>query len=89
MLEDYKNELSAKSVVTLKIKVHAGARQTGFKSLLSDGTIKIDIAKIPEEGAANETLIEFLAHEFGVAKTNIEIVMGKFSGDKIVKIRRN
>ncbi len=88
MIEEYKKELLEKGVITLKIKVHAGAHETRIKSLLSDGTIKIDIAKIPEEGKANEILIKLLSEEFDVPKLNIEIIMGKFSGDKVVKIKK-
>lgn len=88
MIEEYKKELLEKGVITLKIKVHAGARETRIKSLLSDGTLKIDIAKVPEEGKANNVLIELLSVEFAIPKTNIEILMGKFSGDKVVKIRK-
>ncbi len=53
MIEEYKKELEELGVITLKIKVHAGARETRIKSLLSDGTIKIDIDKVPEAGKAN------------------------------------
>ncbi len=86
MIEEYKKELLEKGVITLKIKVHASAHDTKIKAILSDGTIKIDIAKVPEAGKANETLIKLLSEEFDVAKNNIEIIMGKFSGDKVVKI---
>ncbi len=86
MLDDYKEKLAAVGEVTLPIKARAGAHATRVKSLLADGTIKIDIAQVPEAGKANELLIEFLAEEFGVPKTNITVLMGKFSGDKTVKI---
>lgn len=88
MLENYKNQLADNASLILKIKVHAGASQTGFKATLSDGTIKIDVAKTPADGKANEVLIEFLSQEFSVPKSNIEILMGKFSANKIVKVIR-
>ncbi len=86
MLEEYKKELLEKGTITIKVKVHAGAHETKIKSLLSDGTIKIDIAKIPEDGKANDVLLKLLSEEFQVSKNTIEIIMGKFSGDKIVRI---
>ena len=88
MLEELKEKLSVEKTLTLKIKVHASARETKIKSILSDGTIKIDIAKTPEQGKANEVLIHLLCEEFVVQKNNIEILMGKLSGDKIVKISK-
>jgi uncharacterized protein (TIGR00251 family) len=86
MLEQYKKELLETKSLSLKIKVHAGAKSNRIKSLLSDGTIKIDIATAPEDGKANDVLIALLAAEFEVPKNNITIIMGSFSHDKVIKI---
>ncbi len=86
MLDDYKEILEATGEITLKIKVHAAARETRVKSILTDGTVKIDIIKAPEAGKANLALIDFLAVEFAVPKENVQVLLGKFSGDKTVKI---
>ncbi len=87
MLDNYKKELEEKGTIHLKIKVHAGAKLTRIKSILSDGTIKIDIAKAPEDGKANDVLIELLKKEFNLAKSQVEIIMGKFSSDKVVQLK--
>ncbi len=86
MLENYKEQLAAAGEVVLKVKVHAGAKQTRVKSILTDGVVKIDIEKKPENGKGNEALFAFLAEEFAVPAANIQILMGKFSGDKTLKI---
>lgn len=86
MLESYKEQLVASGETTMKIKVHAGARETRVKSILADGTVKIDIVNAPEAGQANLALIDFLATEFAVPKDNVQVLLGKFSGDKTVKI---
>ena len=86
MLEDFKKELVEQGMVTLKIKVHAGAHQSKIKSILSDGTIKVDITKAPEAGKANQELVRLLANEFEVKESAIEVILGKFSSDKIVRI---
>ncbi len=86
MLDDYKEKLAANGEVTMQIKARAGAHATRVKSMLADGTLKIDIAQVAEAGKANEILIDFLATEFAVPKENIKVLMGKFSGDKTVKI---
>lgn len=88
MLDDFKEKLAANGEVTLTVKVHASARETRVKSILADGVIKIDIQKAPENGKGNEALFEFLAEQFAVPKANIQILMGKFSADKTVKIVR-
>ncbi len=86
MLDDYKEKLAAVGEVTLNIKVHAGARENRVKSILADGTVKVDITTVAEAGKANEALKAFLAEQFGVPLANITVLIGKFSGDKTVKI---
>ncbi|MCX6792595.1 MAG: DUF167 domain-containing protein [Candidatus Falkowbacteria bacterium] len=86
MLDDYKTQLKETGKISLRIKVHAGAKTTRIKSILSDNTIKVDIAKAPEDGKANESLIKLLADEFEVSKSSVQIAAGKFSGDKLVNI---
>ncbi len=86
MFEDLKKKLQDDKSLSLKIKVHAGAKQTRIKSMLSDGTLKVDIATIAEEGKANQALIALLASEFNISKNNIIIIMGNFSHDKVIKL---
>lgn len=54
--------------------------------LLADGTYKVKLMAAPVDGAANEALIKFLSAEFGVAKSQIQIVKGETSRNKIVEI---
>lgn len=86
MLENYKEELKDKGEIILKVKVHAKAKETRVKSILTDGVIKIDIQAAPEDGRGNEALFKFLSEEFIVPSDHIHILMGKFSADKTVKI---
>lgn len=51
-----------------------------------DDSLKIKIKAIPEHGKANEELIKFLSKHFKVPKSNIEIIKGKTSKNKIVEI---
>lgn len=88
MLEQYKEQLAAQGEVTLKIKVHPSARKTRIKSILADGVIKIDLQTAPEKGKANEALFEFLSQEFNVSPAQVQILLGRFSADKTVKVSR-
>ena len=83
---DHKEALIQKGSVTFAVRVHPGARTTQIKGVMADGTIKIDIAAAPEDGKANAALIVFLAEEFGVAKSHVEIISGETSRRKLVKI---
>lgn len=86
MLENYKEQLAATGEITIKVKVHSKAHETRIKSILADGVIKIDLKATPENGKGNEALFIFLANEFAVAVSNIQILLGKFSADKTIKI---
>lgn len=51
------------------------------------GALKVRISAPPVEGAANETLIEFLANTLGLRKRDIELLSGERSRRKRLRIR--
>jgi len=53
---------------------------------MSDDFLKVKITAAPDKGKANEKLIEILAKEFGVAKSQVEITSGLKSRHKQVRI---
>jgi len=86
MLDSLRQRLSSDGVAAFSVRVHPGASHTRVKDTLSDGTLKMDIAAVPEDGKANAELIRFLAKEFKVSKSCVEIVSGKLARTKVVKI---
>ena len=53
----------------------------------NDGELyKVYVAAAPEQGKANKKMIELLAQYFKVAKSQIRIIKGKISRNKIVEI---
>lgn len=52
-----------------------------------DDKIKVKINASPEKGKANKELIDFLSNKLKVPKQDIEIIRGKFSNIKEVKIK--
>jgi len=70
----------------IRVKVIPGAPRTEIKDTMADGTIKIAVAAAPEKGKANQALIEFLAEEFGVPRSNIVIISGATDRIKLVKV---
>lgn len=50
------------------------------------GALKIHLTSPPIDGAANAELVKLLAKQFGVAKSDIEIVAGETSKSKRIKI---
>ncbi len=73
--------------VMLTIKVVPKASKTEAAGTMSDGTRKIRVAAVPENGKANEALRRFLADEYGVPLQRVEIVSGLTSTRKTVRLR--
>jgi len=88
MFDELRERMAANGVVTFSVRVHPSASRTVFKKVLADGTLKIDIAAAPEDGKANEELIRFLADEFDVPKSHVEILKGHTAKTKVVRIRQ-
>ena len=74
--------------VSLRVKVIPKCAKTEIAGTLSDGTIKVRLAAVPEKGKANAELCAFLAEEFGVARDRVEVVAGAISPRKVVRIHR-
>lgn len=89
MLDLYKNALAERGVVSFYIRVRPGASVTTLKEVMDDGSLKVDIAAIPERGKANAELVRFLAEKFDVQVQNVQIVSGETSGYKAVRIIRS
>jgi uncharacterized protein len=52
-----------------------------------DDFLKIKLKAAPEKGKANAELIKFLAKHFKTAKSNINIIKGKTSKNKVIEIK--
>jgi len=73
--------------VLLSLKVVPNASKTESAGVMSDGTRKIRVAAVPENGKANEALRRFLAEEYGVPLDQVEIVAGHTGTRKTVRVR--
>jgi len=71
--------------VTLSVRIQPRASKNEAVRL-ENGSLKIRLTAPPVDGAANEALVKFLAHAFSIAKSQVEIVSGHTSRDKIVRI---
>lgn len=73
--------------MTLTLKIVPRAKRTEFAGEMSDGTRKVRVAAVPEDGKANAELRRFLADQFRVTLADVEIVAGAASTRKQVRIR--
>ena len=72
--------------MTLTLKIVPRAKQTGFAGAMADGTLKVRVAAVPEDGKANQALRRFLARHYRVTLAQVEIVAGAASTRKQVRI---
>jgi len=70
--------------VVLKVRVSPRASRNLVKK--DKDALKVYLTKPTQDGLANSQLIELLAEYFKVKKYQIEIVQGRKSRDKLVKI---
>ena len=73
--------------ILLHVHVSARAKKTQHRGRHGE-RIKISLSAIPEDGAANEELLRFLAKLLQTAKSNIELVSGFQSKDKTIRLTR-
>jgi uncharacterized protein (TIGR00251 family) len=78
-----KDKAAATATLSIRIQPRASKNEV---ILREDGGIKIRLTAPPVDGAANEALVKFLADTFSVPKSQVEIVSGHTSRDKIVRI---
>jgi uncharacterized protein (TIGR00251 family) len=71
---------------SISVRVRPGASQTKIKSIMDDGTLKIDLAAVPEDGKANAELIRFLTQDCEIPTA--EIVSGHTGRTKVVRLIR-
>lgn len=71
----------------LNVRVEPRSSRPGISGHYGDG-IKVKLKSPPVEGRANSELIEILAKEYGIHKRDVDIVSGRNSKNKVVRLKR-
>ena len=71
----------------LKIRVTPRAKRDEVYYILEDGTIKVRLTAPPVEGKANKALIKYFSGIFEIPSSQIEILSGFKSRNKLVFIQ--
>jgi len=71
--------------ILLKVHLQPKASKNEIVGPYRDG-IKVRVTAAPVEGSANKVLLRFLAKEFGVTPSSVEIVRGHRSREKLIRI---
>ena len=72
--------------MVFSLKISPRAKKTEFAGTMADGTVKVRVAAVPEDGRANQELRRFLARHYGVTLAQVEIVTGAASTRKQVRV---
>jgi len=71
----------------MKIKVKAIPRsKVSYIEENLDGDLRVRLKSAPIDGKANKELVELLSKYYKVSKSQIEIIKGHSSRDKVVEI---
>jgi len=71
--------------ITLKIYLQPKSSKNEIVGPYRDG-IKVKLTAPPIEGKANEALVKFLAKEFKIPPSSIEILKGHHCREKIIRV---
>lgn len=86
MIEDWKARVGRK----LYVRVMPGTSRNNIKAEqpTEDGSVSLRVytTALPDDGKANEAVIEMLAEELGMAKSCFQIIRGEKSNNKIIEI---
>lgn len=70
----------------LPVRAQPGARRAGVQGEQA-GALKIAVTAPPEDGRANQALVEALRKALGVKRSQVELIGGQTSRDKRFLIR--
>lgn len=68
----------------LALRVTPGARVPGIA--VADGQVEVKVRAKPQDGAANDAVIELLAEALGTAQSRITLLRGATSRQKLVQL---
>jgi uncharacterized protein (TIGR00251 family) len=72
--------------LVVAVKVIPRASRSEVVGEMADGTLKVKVAAVPEDGKANEELCRVLAAHYGVGRNTVEVIAGKTGTRKQVRV---
>ena len=70
---------------TLSVRVIPRAKRNAVTKM-KDGSIKVYVTAPPEDGRANEAVVETIAEWLGVRRRQVTIVSGATNRNKVVRV---
>ena len=72
--------------ILLSVKAQPGSRQDAIKGW-QDGALKVAVTQVAEKGKANRAIMQVLAKQLKLRKSQIELLRGETSSNKHFLIR--
>jgi uncharacterized protein len=72
--------------IILPVKAQPGSKRNAIRGE-QNGMLKISVTQVAEKGKANKALIDVLAKELGLARSQIELIAGELQPQKRFLIR--
>jgi len=72
-------------VLRLRVRVKPSSKREGVRSL-DEGSLEVRVGAPPEKGRANERLIELVSEYYGVRKSDVRILKGASSRNKLLEV---
>ncbi|HRY91291.1 MAG TPA: DUF167 domain-containing protein [Candidatus Gracilibacteria bacterium] len=88
MIQNILKQLHSQKSVTFQAKITPKSGKHEISGIMANGTVKIKLKAAPEQGKANEELVELLADELNLSKKNITIIKGQTSPKKTIQINQ-
>lgn len=73
----------------MRIRVRVTPNASKQKIVEADNLLKVYVSAPPDKGKANKRLIKILSKYFKVKKSDLNIVRGEKSRDKILKVNKD
>ena len=70
----------------LPVRAQPGARSAGIRGE-QDGALKVSVTQAPEKGKANKAILELLAKQLRLRKSQLELISGETSHQKRFLVR--
>ncbi|WP_367364182.1 DUF167 family protein [Candidatus Tisiphia endosymbiont of Nedyus quadrimaculatus] len=76
------------AIIALKVKANAKTNKIGeFVIINNQYHLKLSIKAVPEDGKANDAIVNFLSKKWKICKNNFEIILGHTNSLKLLAIK--
>ena len=77
----------ARDGILLNLRVSPGAKRTSIEGPYGENALKLKVAAPPLDGKANAEVESYLAETLGVRGSDVAVIQGSSSRDKVVLVR--